>query len=309
MGKISVTDPVNLAIERVRQLLFRSFDLSRWFAIGFCAWLAYLGEQGFRGNSGSGFNSNNHGGDFRQQWDHTHDFLRDNLYWILPVAVVAIAIVLILWMVFLWLNSRGKFMFLYCVALNRAEVREPWNRFAGAAMSLFWFRLLLGFIGMVIMLAIITATVLSLLPMILHNAWSFVGFMPVIALVLTMIVVGIFFGLIRKLTLDFVVPIMFLRGRPCLNAWGEFWQLLAANFGEFVLYFLFQILIGLVIGVIVLFVVLVTCCIAGCLLAIPYIGTVLFLPVLVFKRAYSLYYLAQYGPTYNVFPPAVPPAY
>jgi len=27
--------------------------------------------------------------------------------------------------------------------------------------------------------------------------------------------------------------------------------------------------------------------------------------VILFKRAYSLYYLAQYGPNYNVFQPAV----
>jgi hypothetical protein len=31
------------------------------------------------------------------------------------------------------------------------------------------------------------------------------------------------------------------------------------------------------------------------------------LPVLIFKRAYPLYFLAQFGPEYDVFPP-VPPA-
>ena len=49
-------------------------------------------------------------------------------------------------------------------------------------------------------------------------------------------------------------------------------------------------------------IVLCTCCIAGCFLAIPYIGTVLLLPVLVFTRAYSLHFLAQFGPDYDVFP-------
>ena len=44
---------------------------------------------------------------------------------------------------------------------------------------------------------------------------------------------------------------------------------------------------------------------------LPFIGTVLLLPVLVFKRSYSLYFLAQLG--YDVFPvlpptPPVPPA-
>jgi hypothetical protein len=80
--------------------------------------------------------------------------------------------------------------------------------------------------------------------------------------------------------------------------------LIGPNTGEFVLYILFQIVIVLAIGAITLAAILVTCCIAGCVMLIPYIGTVLLLPVLVFKRAYSLYYIAQYGPAYNVFPPA-----
>ena len=51
----------------------------------------------------------------------------------------------------------------------------------------------------------------------------------------------------------------------------------------------------------VLFIVIIaTCCIAGCLMAIPYIGAVLLLPVFVFRRAYSLYYMQQYGPEFDV---------
>jgi hypothetical protein len=57
------------------------------------------------------------------------------------------------------------------------------------------------------------------------------------------------------------------------------------------------------IGILIVMVVLVTCCCAGCLLLLPYLGTVLLLPVLVFRRAYPLYFLAQFGPEYDVFPP------
>ena len=62
------------------------------------------------------------------------------------------------------------------------------------------------------------------------------------------------------------------------------------------------------LGFLVLIVILLTCCIAGCLLVLPYLGTVLLLPVLVFRRSYSLCYLAQYGGEYDVFaPPSAPP--
>jgi len=47
--------------------------------------------------------------------------------------------------------------------------------------------------------------------------------------------------------------------------------------------------------------VLVTCCCAGIVLVIPYIGVVLMLPLLVFKRAYSLHFLSQFGSDYDVF--------
>ena len=52
--EISVTEPVSPALERVKTMLFKPFDLGKWFTIGFCAWLAALGEGG-----GSGMNFNN----------------------------------------------------------------------------------------------------------------------------------------------------------------------------------------------------------------------------------------------------------
>ena len=57
----------------------------------------------------------------------------------------------------------------------------------------------------------------------------------------------------------------------------------------------------MVVSTILIAFVCMTCCIAGCLMLIPYIGTVVLLPVLVFGKSYSLYYLGQYGRAYNVF--------
>jgi hypothetical protein len=64
---------------------------------------------------------------------------------------------------------------------------------------------------------------------------------------------------------------------------------------------LFQAVIAIAIGIIVMMLIFGTCCCAACFLAIPYIGTVLVLPLLVFKRAYSLCYLRQFGPRFDVF--------
>jgi hypothetical protein len=48
---VSVLEPVGQAIEKVKEILFKPFDLGRWFVIGFCAWLACLDQ-------GGGFNFN-----------------------------------------------------------------------------------------------------------------------------------------------------------------------------------------------------------------------------------------------------------
>ena len=194
-------------------------------------------------------------------------------------------------------------MFLHCVALNKAEVRVPWEQFAGAGNSLWQFRLGLGLVGMVVMLPLLALLIVPVLKMVMRGAPNAAGIVLAAGALLVLIAVGTGFAVIGKLLTDFVVPIMFLRRKKCLAGWSEMGGLLAAHIGSFVLYFLMQIVLGLAIGILVLIVILATCCIAGCFMLIPYLGTVLLLPVLVFKRAYSLHFLAQFGPEYDVFPP------
>jgi hypothetical protein len=55
---ISVIEPVSKAIEKTKEILFRPFDLKKWCVIGFCAWLATLGEGGGGGGNGGGGNYN-----------------------------------------------------------------------------------------------------------------------------------------------------------------------------------------------------------------------------------------------------------
>jgi hypothetical protein len=312
--EISVTTPVETAYERVKQMLFRPFDLTKWIVIGFCAWLAGLGEAGGGGSSGfnGGNNFNGHNGppaeELRRFYHQARDYVLANLDWIVPVAIFVAVFLIALWLLVLWLSSRGKFMFLHCVALDTAEVEAPWVKFAGTANSLFRFRIVIGLIGMVVILPLVVFLVAGILRMLLRNQVDIAGGLSVAGLVLLLVLFSLTFALIHKFTVDFIVPIMFLRGGSCVSAWREFSGLLGANLGKFVLYILFQIVLGMAIGMIVLIAFLVTCCIACCLAALPFVGTVLLLPVLVFKRAYPLYYLAQFGPQYDVFPQPPPAA-
>lgn len=136
---ISVVDPISPAIERVRTVLFRPFDLRKWLTIGFCAWLAQLGS-GSGGGGGNRTQYNIDRGDIGRQADDAKDFVVNNLDWIVPVGIAVAAMIIGLWLLLLWLSSRGRFLFLDCVAQNKAEVTHPWHRFRAHGNSLFAFR-------------------------------------------------------------------------------------------------------------------------------------------------------------------------
>jgi hypothetical protein len=307
---ISVVEPLTPAIERVKTVLFRPFDLGKWFIIGFCAWLAELGKpKGGNGGGGDGGPQISFRGrpDFDEFVESAKDaietariYVEQNMHWIVPVAIIGSVVVIIIWILLVWLSSRGRFMFLHCVVENKGEVSVPWYKFDRHANSLFVFRIVLGLINFVaVVVAIFTGMILFFGAANVGSGSAAV--VIVISVFVLMIALAIVMYLIQKFTTDFVVPIMFLRTASCSAAWSEFLTILTANSGRFILYVLFQIAIWLVIGIIIVAMICVTCCCAACILGIPYVGTVLLLPILVFQRSYSLYYLRQYGRAFDIF--------
>lgn len=301
---VSVTDPISPALQRVKRILFAPFDIKKWFVIGFCAWLSSCGEAGGGGGGGGGGGNRSGGNADRGEISHgietAWQYVLDNLVWILPLVILVILLGVTVWLVAVWLNSRGKFMLLHCVSLDRAEIQVPWDKYAQHAHSLFLFQVCLGAIAFVIIFPIVIAIAAVLLLALAKEA-SLTGPIIICVLgVLCVIGVSIIFAIIKKLLVDFVVPIMYLRTPSVRAGWTEFRSLASANLGRFALYLLFSVVITMIIATLIFVVVIATCCIAGCIMAIPYIGTVLLLPVFVFKRAYSLYYFQQYGPDYSV---------
>lgn len=295
---ISVTAPVGEAIEHVKAVLFRPFDLRRWLTIGFCAWLAWLGDGGV-GGGGTGGRGNLSGRDSLPGTTQTKQWFADNWAWLVPVVIGGAILLVALGLVITWVSSRGKFMFLHNVLTNRAEIKLPWARYAGSAKSLFLFRVALGLVS----LGLLAVPAAALIWMVVRlGNWadtelSTIGLM--VALSLIVFGIAILCALATKVTTDFVVPLMFMRGVTCLDGWRELLKLAGAHVGSFGRYLLFQIVMAVAILAVIAALVLATCCVAGCLLAIPYVGAVLLLPILVFDRAYSLYFLRQFGPTFD----------
>ncbi len=309
--KVSVIDPISPAIEHTKIMLFRPFNLSTWFVIGFCAWLAYLGGGG--GSPNFNFNAPSQQ---RQQQQELKQFVGDakefisvNLFWIVPVAISVVLLIIAIALIVAWLNSRGRFMFLHCIAENKAEIGVPWRKFKKQANSLFLFRIVLGLIGFFTVGLPILAIIAIIIMIILKAIGLVSSIAGIVILVMIAIVLSIVLFLIRKFTFDFVVPTMFLHSLGWRSAWHLFLPVLSANKLRFALYLLFQIVISFVIGMIIFLGFCIGCCFCciSLLLLIPYIGTVIVLPLLVFDRAYSLYYLRQFGPQFDVFNRPVQP--
>jgi hypothetical protein len=304
--QISVIEPIGLAFNCVKAILFRPFDIERWFAIGFCAWLASLGSgSGSGGGSGGRIEKNVQSlndlnrSDIEAYLYNVKEFIIEHLIWIVPLSITVIALSLGIWLLLLWLSSRGRFMFLHCVTTNIAEVKAPWYGYKVCAHSLLLFRVTFSLVSTLLFAGYVALNLLLIWPQLngppLNILWTILMLLP-LALVLACAS-----GVISTFTNDFVTPIMRLRSQSCVAAWREFLKLFSSHLGTFFLYLFFKTILNIAIMSILVIAGLVTCGCACCFMSIPFIGTVLLLPVSVFKRSYSLLYLRQFGSAYDSF--------
>jgi len=301
---ISCVAPLGPAWNGMKEILFNPFDLGKWFVLGFSAWLASLGQGGgsFNMNSGSGSNRPMGTADeFRQFAHKVMSIMQEYGMIIISVGACVALIVYAISLAIMWVNSRGKFMFLDNVVHNRSNITEPWERFRKLGNSLFVWRFILGLICLPIVLAILSIAIFgAVIPAIKAGSFD-LSFMPAIVIssvLLLVFAVGI--GLVTRFLEDFVIPIMYKFDLRAVQAWRRFLVLLKEHFWKFILYSLFYVVLGMAAVVCVMLAMIVTCCTAFCLLMIPYVGTVATLPILVFFRIYSIKYLAQFGLPYDL---------
>jgi hypothetical protein len=284
--------------------LFRPFDLHKWFVVGFNAFLAALAD----GRNGSGGARGGHDltfGEFLNLPGRAWDWLTSHPFWFMAIIIVA-AVLIIIGIILLWLSSRGKFMFLDNVVHNRAEIAKPWKQYRKEGDALFLWRLVFSFIVVAVFVAF------AVLFFMTARQFHEVGFghgIPVLFLVgmgLLFFLLFIIIGFISLFLNDFVVPVMYKNNLAATQGWRRFLSLFGRHPLHFILYglLIFMLYIGFVIIVVIAG--LASCCILWLLLIIPFIGTVVTLPVWYTFRAFSLEFLGQFGAEYAVFPPAEP---
>ena len=213
---------------------------------------------------------------------------------LLTLGAFGCAVLLIMVLAVLWVSSRGKFMFLDNVVYQRALVVDPWKRFKRQGDSLFLFRIAFFLICVLLMLGVallIAATVGFGAMSDLQTAPSItlvvVGF-SFLALVILVILYAAFF-------LDaFVVPLMHRYDFGAVAAWSRFLDIFQRHPWAFLLCGLLVIVFGIGIAVLALGFGLMTCCLGFLLLMIPYISSVLVLPISVFYRSFTFEFLAQF---------------
>ncbi len=296
---IQFMEPLGSAWNRMTLALFKPFDIHKWFVVGFNAFLAGLMEAS---NGGSGARYGKHGdfGAFIHFPQTAWTWLSAHPLWAAAIAfgvLVAIAIFVVL----TWVSARGTFMFLDNVVHNTVEIAKPWREYQKEGNSLFVWRLLLGigaFVTFGAVIAVFFARGIALYEADLRPVLP-IGFM--IGLGLVVLALVIVWGYINLFLKDFVAALMYRDRISC----GQAWKIFMGVFGKAPFHFVgYGILIFLLIIAFFIAVVLAglaTCCIGFILLALPYVSSVVTLPVWYTYRAFSLEFLAQFGPEYDAF--------
>lgn len=310
---IRVADPFSDAFDNMKKFLFQPFDMGRWFNLAVGAWLAALGSGGGGFNIPTqGFsNSSSRSESGSEAAEGFGNFLSEHFGMIAVGIIVIVILAFLIGFLLSWLSARGQFMLLDNLVYGRAEVSIPWNAFKTQANSLFFFKISYSIAAMFVFLPLLFFVIIG--GMNYMNLISVVTklepYVPAallhitpgttLTLVFVMIVLGIISLYVNLFLDDFIVPIMYRQGIRVLDAWSQFLPLLSAHAGSFILYSLFRLLIAMGAGMAVGALIVVTCFVAACFMLVPYLGTVITLPIPVLFRNYSIHFLRQFGPAFD----------
>ncbi|MEP0775031.1 MAG: hypothetical protein HRF46_11790 [Acidobacteriota bacterium] len=293
--QIGYVEPLRAAWRRTREMLFHPVKPRTWLVLGFAAWLAGLmeGTGGGPGNLGIGKT----GGAY-----HPVEFLRGAWQrllehpWLAVLIVVGAAATLLVLLLLLWISSRAKFVYLDSVITRRPAIVEPWRRTRQLGNSLFLWRL--GFFAVALLAAAALGTVLY----VAAGGLDGFGFATARSALMTVLAGAAALLLVMALALvtlfldSFVVPLMAHGNLRTSAAWAAFLPWLEAYTGSFVLYGLAVLALWIGVALAVTVAGFATCCMVFFLLAVPYVGTVVLLPVHLTYRLFSLAFLAQFDP-------------
>jgi len=294
-ANFEIFKPFGDAFELMKKILFQPFDLKKWLVIGFAAWLANLGGGGGGGNF-------NYPDNEREEAHKLNETIGQIPQPVLITGIcILVCLVLLLIVLFAWLRARGRFILVDCIVRNRAAIAEPWKEFRAEGNSFFLFSLL---VVLALIAVIVIAGLVLIVPFIPWHGQAQPGVAFWIGLSL-FVFVAVCLAFVWALASQLMVPIMYRQRCRARLAFAQAVDLVTSHPGPILLYVLFLLLLGVATVMISCAVTCATCCIA----AIPYVGTVILLPIPVTLGAFSLLFLRQFGPDYDVWASFMPPEF
>ena len=220
----------------------------------------------------------------------------------MAVVVVGALLFFALVIALTWLKARGNFIFTDCVVRNQAAIVEPWREYRKEGNSYFLFLL-------AVMFAVLLSAGLMLASVIglgwLKQGAGETGSITSIGLLVFLGLFWVSIVIFVSVATYFMVPVMYRRRCRAVEAFRDVTLLIWHHLGSFFLLCLFGIVLFLAVLMIGAIVTCATCCLA----ALPYVGTVILLPLFVCLRGFGLAFLRQFGPDYDVWASFMPPEF
>jgi hypothetical protein len=294
-------------------MLFRPFHIEAWFVLGASAFLANLFQHSgslFNWNGG-GWKSHDRGIDISSS-QQAMDRARETVMRVFEKPMVLAGIMMLLvfalvaGLVLAWVSARAEFVFLDCVATRHARFAVPWRRYGGLGRSLFLWRAAFSFAYLAPILAFGLPFMHTVITVFTTGTFSLPNIAAMVLGASIALLLLVIIGWFSMLMNGFVVPLMYRYDEGSRAAWQRFWPLLTRHAGHFLAYGVFYIVLWIVTGIALVIAGVGTCCIGLVLMVIPYIGSVVLLPVHITARGLGPEFLAQFGEEWTVFPPLEP---
>jgi hypothetical protein len=323
---ISAIDAISPAFQHTKQQLLQPFRAAQWAKLALVGFLA--GELSSGGCNGSNFQLPRSGG------GQHFPLPNGNVMMFAALIALLIALGIVFWILFLYVNSVMRFILFDSVIAKRCEIRRNWARRHGAGLRYFVWQilfLLAMVVGVTVLIGIPAALAFAagwlkdprqhMIPLILGGIFLFFAVMSFILLSLV----------VHVLTKDFVVPEMALENISAIEGWRRLLPMLKSEKGSYAGYIGMKIVMALgaavVLGIITFIVILILlipvggfgviavmmgktagltwnlytitlAVVVGCvvLAVLLYIVSLISVPAIVFFPAYSIYFFASRYP-------------
>jgi len=319
--EISLARPFFSSLTDTIRLLFRPFKLGQWFRLGFLAFLSLtgkpiaieLGELESWITASQLLFLTNLSRVFGLSWvppsipalpsfSLPNDMSSSIIIQSLLVGLLAIILLTFVGILWSCVQTRGVFMFIGGLAHPHERIHALWKKHRDNGKSMFCFLIQLCLILLVaaFIVCLLTSVILEStvgIDNFLANPLSSPALLPI---VLEGILLFVLAMILLILIGDFVIPIVYCRGIGPSGVWGT-WHDFVNSFWHqdkksIVNYFLLRITMLIGIIAIAKLITIVT----FNLVSIPYLGSLLLLPLSVFQQVYPLRFIEQFGADWQI---------